>query len=138
MEQNYQDWHQTILSTAVELTGSEDDGRTESFAGLKEMTVEILKNLRTAMYPHIFSDDKDGRRHSDTCVLSLQTAFVLLQQALLPELPGCGGIDGVSDLLGADGGGIDPEPVGDPCLGCQPGENALGHGAAAYVAVAHK
>ena len=82
MVQNYQDWHQTILSTAVDLTGSEDDGRTDSYAGLKEMTVEILKNLRTAMYPHIFSDDKDGRRHSDTCVLSLQTAFVLLQQAL--------------------------------------------------------
>ena len=82
MEQNYYDWHQTILSTAVELTGSEGDSRGDSYAGLKEMTVALLKNLRTAMFPHIFSDDKDGRRHSDICVLSLQTAFVLLQQAL--------------------------------------------------------
>ncbi len=87
MEQNYQDWHQAILDTAVELTGDEDHGSSASYAGLREMSVQLLLHLRTAMYPHIFSGDKDGRRHSDICVLSLQNAFVLLQQALRKVLP---------------------------------------------------
>ena len=55
MEQNYQDWHQTILNTAVELTGEDDYGSSASYAGLREMAVELLLHLRTAMYPHIFS-----------------------------------------------------------------------------------
>ncbi len=90
MEQNYHDWHQTILSTAVELTGEEDFGSSSSYAGLREMAVELLLHLRTAMYPHIFSGEKDGRRHSDICVLSLQNAFVLLQQALRKVQPDAG------------------------------------------------
>jgi serine O-acetyltransferase len=90
MEQNYQDWHQTILNTAVELTGEEDFGSSSSYAGLREMAAELLRHLRTAMYPHIFSGDKDGRRHSDICVLSLQNAFVLLQQALGKVKPDAG------------------------------------------------
>ncbi len=90
MEQNYQDWHQTILNTAVELTGEKDFGSSSSYAGLREMAAELLRHLRTAMYPHIFSGDKDGRRHSDICVLSLQNAFVLLQQALGKVKPDAG------------------------------------------------
>ena len=82
MEQNYHDWHQSLLATAVALTGNEDPGTGGSYVGLREMTVQLLLHLRTAMYPHIFSSEKDGRRHSDICVLSLQNAFVLLQQAL--------------------------------------------------------
>jgi len=91
METNYYDWHQTILSTAVELTGIEENAGN-SYSGLKELTVQLLLHLRSAMYPHIFSGGKDGKRHSDTCVLSLQNAFVLLQQALrcvLPEEDNC-------------------------------------------------
>ena len=90
MEQNYQDWHQSLLQTAVALTGEEDHGSSASYAGLREMAVELLLHLRTAMYPHIFSSEKDGRRHSDVCVLSLQNAFVLLQQALRKVLPYAG------------------------------------------------
>ena len=90
MEQNYQDWHQSLLQTAVALTGEEDHGSSASYAGLREMAVELLLHLRTAMYPHIFSGDKDGRRHSDVCVLSLQNAFVLLQQALRKVQPYAG------------------------------------------------
>ena len=90
MEQNYQDWHQSLLQTAVALTGEEDHGSSASYAGLREMAVELLLHLRTAMYPHIFSSDKDGRRHSDVCVLSLQNAFVLLQQALRKVQPYAG------------------------------------------------
>ena len=90
MEQNYHDWHKTILSTAVELTGEEELGSSASYAGLREMAVELLLHLRTAMYPHIFSGEKDGRRHSDICVLSLQNAFVLLQQALRLVQPDAG------------------------------------------------
>ena len=90
MEQNYHDWHKTILSTAVELTGEEERGSSASYAGLREMAVELLLYLRTAMYPHIFSGEKDGRRHSDICVLSLQNAFVLLQQALRLVQPDSG------------------------------------------------
>ena len=41
MEQNYQDWHQTILGTAVALTGEEDHGSSASYAGLREMTVML-------------------------------------------------------------------------------------------------
>ncbi len=90
MEQNYHEWHKTILNTAVELTGDEDYGSSASYAGLREMAVELLLHLRTAMYPHIFSGEKDGRRHSDICVLSLQNAFVLLQQALRLVQPDAG------------------------------------------------
>ncbi len=90
MELNYRDWHRTILDTAVELTGEEDRGSSSSYAGLREMAAELLLHLRTAMYPHIFSGDKDGRRHSDICVLSLQNAFVLLQQALRMVKPDAG------------------------------------------------
>ena len=91
MERNYQDWHQAILSTAVELTGREEAEQKGSSAGLKELTVELLGHLRGAMFPQIFGD-RDGRRHSDECVLRLQNAFVLLQQALgsvLPEGESC-------------------------------------------------
>ena len=90
MEQNYQDWHQTLLGTAVELTGREDPDSSATYAGLREMAVELLLHLRTAMYPHIFSGEKDGRRHSDICVLSLQNAFVQLQQALRLVQPEAG------------------------------------------------
>ena len=96
MERNYQDWHQTILSTAVELTGTEETAHKVSCAGLKELTIELLGHLRSAMFPQIFGD-RDGRRHSDACVLSLQNAFVLLQQALQSVMPECG--DGVKEAL---------------------------------------
>lgn len=96
MERNYQDWHQTILSTAVDLTGTEESEHKVSCAGLKELTIELLGHLRSAMFPQIFGD-RDGRRHSDACVLSLQNAFVLLQQALQSVMPACG--DGVSEAL---------------------------------------
>ena len=96
MERNYQDWHQTILSTAVELTGTEETAHKVSCAGLKELTIELLGHLRSAMFPQIFGD-RDGRRHSDACVLSLQNAFVLLQQALQSVMPECG--DGVEEAL---------------------------------------
>ena len=96
MERNYQDWHQTILSTAVELTGTEESAHKVSCAGLKELTIELLGHLRSAMFPQIFGD-RDGRRHSDACVLSLQNAFVLLQQALQSVMPECG--DGVKEAL---------------------------------------
>ena len=96
MEQNYQDWHQTILSTAVELTGTEETAHKVSCAGLKELTIELLGHLRSAMFPQIFGD-RDGRRHSDACVLSLQNAFVLLQQALQSVMPEGG--DVVSEAL---------------------------------------
>lgn len=86
MERKYQDWHQTILSTAVELTGAEEREHPVSCAGLKELTVELLGHLRSAMFPQIFGG-RDGRRHSDACVLSLQNAFVLLQQALQSVMP---------------------------------------------------
>ena len=96
MERNYQDWHQTILSTAVELTGAEESEHKVSCAGLKELTIELLGHLRSAMFPQIFGD-RDGRRHSDACVLSLQNAFVLLQQALQSVMPEKG--DGVAEAL---------------------------------------
>ena len=82
MEPSYHDWHQTILSTAVELTGVEEESTAASYEGLKDMTVSLLNHLRSAMFPHIFGAGRGRSRHSDTCVLSLQNAFVLLQQAL--------------------------------------------------------
>lgn len=91
MERNYQDWHQTILSTAVELTGTEENAHKVSCAGLKELTIALLGHLRSAMFPQIFGD-RDGRRHSDACVLSLQNAFVLLQQALQSVMPAGGDV----------------------------------------------
>ena len=92
MEPSYHDWHQTILSTAVELTGQEESGTSASYEGLKELSVSLLGHLRSAMFPHIFGTGRGSRRHSDTCVLSLQNAFVQLQQALRivqPEAEGC-------------------------------------------------
>ncbi len=91
MERSYRDYHQGILETAAALTREEE--HASSYAGLKELTPQLLKQLRTAMYPHLFRDDKDGRRHAYVCVLSLQTAFVLLQQALCMVEPGSGDYD---------------------------------------------
>jgi serine O-acetyltransferase len=120
MEGNFQNLHQTILDTAAELAGREEE--TGSYAGLKELTEELLFHLRVAMYPHIFSGDKDGRRHSDTRVLSLQTAFVLLQQALrlvLPEADSCEAealdllreLPAIKDVLDKD---VEAAYMGDP------------------------
>ena len=87
MESSYHDWHQIILSTAVELTGPEETGAAVSYEGLKELTVSLLTHLRSAMFPHIFGTGRGSARHSDTCLLSLQNAFVQLQQALRTVQP---------------------------------------------------
>ena len=87
MESSYHDWHQVILSTAVELTGPEETGAEVSYEGLKELTVSLLTHLRSAMFPHIFGTGRGSSRHSDTCLLSLQNAFVQLQQALRTVQP---------------------------------------------------
>ena len=44
MEGNFQNLHQTILDTAAELAGREE--KTGSYAGLKELTEELLFHLR--------------------------------------------------------------------------------------------
>ncbi len=87
MESSYHDWHQIILSTAFELTGPEESGAAVSYEGLKALTVTLLNHLRSAMFPHIFGTGRGSEHHSDTCLLSLQNAFVQLQQALRAVQP---------------------------------------------------
>ncbi len=93
MESSYHDWHQIILSTAFELTGPEETGGTVSYEGLKELTVSLLTHLRSAMFPQIFGTGRGCGHHSDTCLLSLQNAFVQLQQAFRTVQPDAGGCE---------------------------------------------
>jgi len=88
MERNSYDRHQTILTTAAALIGDDEGRSADTFAGLRELSEELLLHLRSAMYPQIFAPERDGRRHADVCVLSLQNAFILLQQALRFVQPG--------------------------------------------------
>lgn len=97
MEPRYHDWHQSILATAVALTGPEHAGDADvGFAGLKEQTAQLLQHLRSAMFPRIFSAGRDGCRRSDACVLSLQNAFILLQQTLGRVMPADADIEGTA------------------------------------------
>lgn len=95
MGQRYHDWHQAILSTAVALTGKDAADET-GYAGLKEQISQLLQHLRSAMFPHIFSAAREGCSRSDACVLSLQNAFILLQQALRRVLPADADIEGTA------------------------------------------
>lgn len=85
MTEKYYDWQKTILSTAMVLAGKA--GRDSAYAALKAQTPELLFHLRSAMYPQIFSGNHAGESNADTCVLSLQNAFALLQRALKSVLP---------------------------------------------------